>query len=159
MKKRRKHYQQVAKMDYADYVKEREQLSKGEQASYDSYEKAILTLSASFLAFSVAFVGLFKVKGPTGADVVIVTASGLLTTAWIFFAVAVLLMLLNFVVNAMAFRKEIAIIGDALKNIKALNSKNVWSNLGYTLYLCSGLSLMFGIGFLIAFCFKNVPVS
>lgn len=45
MRKRRTQYSAKEKMSYEDYIKEREQLSRGEQANYDSYEKAILTLN------------------------------------------------------------------------------------------------------------------
>src|SRR6266571_216413 len=126
--KRRRHYTQEKKMDYDDYIKEREILSNGEQTTYQSYEKAILTLSASFLAFSVAFVGLFKIKTPSGSEAVSVMSPALLALAWILFAMAVFLMLLNFVVNALAFRREIFILEQALKDIKELEKrKNNWT--------------------------------
>jgi hypothetical protein len=156
MRKRRTRYQQKQKMDYDDYVKEREQLSNGEQSKYDSYEKAILTLSASFLAFSVGFVGLFKQKTQSGVEAVTVVAPGLLTWTWVFFASSVFLMLLNFIVTAQAFRKETVILGKALEDISALKGKNTWSGLGYLLYLSSGASFVSGIGFLVVFCAKNL---
>lgn len=145
-------------MLYDDYIKERDQLSKGEQANYDSSEKAILTLSASFLAFSVSFVALFKMKTPAGVEAVTIVAPELLGLSWLLFALSVLLMLLNFVITAKAFRREIEIVAEALEDIAALNGKNSWSNVGYSLYVASLVTFISGIGFLLLFCAKNLHI-
>jgi hypothetical protein len=156
-RKNQKKKTEVATMDYDDYVKERDNLSKGEQASFDSYEKTILTLSASFLAFSVGFIGLFKTKTPAGVETLVIVQPGLLVVAWVLFAISVFFMLFNFAVSAQAFRRETDVLGEALEDIKALtDSKNIWSGLGYALYLLSGISFVAGIVFLVIFCARNI---
>jgi hypothetical protein len=77
-------------MPYDDYVKERELLSKMESTGYENYEKTILTLSASFLAFSVSFLGLFKSRFEAGSGYLAFNNLPILMLSWISFAVSVL---------------------------------------------------------------------
>ena len=141
-----------------DYVKEREHLSKCEQANYDSYEKTILTLSGAFLAFSVSFLGLvMKTTAPPAAPVVL-TSPAILICSWVSFALSIVIMLLCFLINALAFRKEVATIEDAVDDVHALNTKNIWTAIGYTLYILSGLSFCLGLALLLIFCGRNVQL-
>ncbi len=77
--------QKLLDQRYEDYRKERELLVNLEQNVYDGYEKTILTLSASFLAFSVSFLGIMKSKVNPGHTPVPILATIVLYRAWISF--------------------------------------------------------------------------
>jgi hypothetical protein len=140
------------KLSYDTYVKEREMLSKMESTNYENYEKTMMTLAASFLAFSVSFLGLFK--SSNGSQVLV--NQKFLTFSWILFAVSVVSILVGFLVGALALRAEVKLIEDALEDIKALDGKNYWTLAQYILYIAAGLSFIAGICFLILFCSMNI---
>jgi uncharacterized membrane protein len=144
------------KMDYDDYVKEREQLSRYEHANYDSYEKTLLTLSAAFLAFSVSFLALLKRKTESGMDSLVLASPELLVCSWVSFASSVFLMVLCFLISTLALRKETAKLEKALEDVQALEEKNLWTSLVYLSYILSGIGFISGIVFLLIFCAKNI---
>jgi hypothetical protein len=146
------------KMDYDDYVKEREQLSKYEQANYDNYEKTILTLSAAFLAFSVSFLGLVRKRMESGAELLALTSPKILVWSWAFFASSVLFMLICFLVSALGFRHETTRLEMALEDVNALEGKNNWHALVYVLYAMSGMAFITGIVLLLTFCAYNIHI-
>ncbi len=144
--------------EYEDYLKERELLSKYEQANYDSYEKTILTLSAAFLAFSVSFLGLLKRKPESGTELSALTSHNLLVWSWISFASSIFLMLLCFLSNAIAVRTEVIEIENRLDGKPASLKMNKWSFVSYCLYFLSGASFISGIVLLLTFCAHNIRI-
>lgn len=140
------------KLPYDTYVKERELLSKMESTNYENYEKTMMTLSASFLAFSVSFLGLFKSN--TGSQVLI--QQNILTLSWILFAVSVVSILVGFLVGALAIRSEVKRLEEALENIQALEGKNYWTMTQYILYGVAGVAFIAGLYFLLLFCSMNI---
>ena len=143
---------------HEDYVKERESLSKYEQANYDSYEKTILTLAAAFLAFSVSFLGLIKKTPAPGVPPIALTSPNLLVFSWISFASSILCMLVCFLINALAFRAETVKIESALENVAALESNNPCSRIGFVLYFASGIAFLLGLTLLLIFCARNIQL-
>ncbi len=141
---------------YDDYVKEREVLSKYEQANYDSYEKTILTLSGAFLAFSVSFLGLIKKTASPQVTPPTLMYPNVLVSCWVSFASSILLMLLSFLVNALAFRAEVAKIEDAVDSVAELERKNIWIGVGSALYVFAGTAFMAGLILLLVFCASNI---
>lgn len=141
------------KLPYDTYVKEREMLSKMESTNYENYEKTMMTLAASFLAFSVSFLGLFK---SSNASQQVLIDQRFLTLSWILFAISVVSILVGFLVGALAIRAEVNLIEEALEDIRALDGKNHWTSTQYILYVASGLSFVAGIYFLLLFCSMNI---
>jgi hypothetical protein len=144
-----------ALIKYDDYVRERDSLSKFEQAAYDGYEKTILTLASAFLAFSLSFLGLIRGKGVQPGAQASLIAVGLLKLSWISFAVSVVVMLCNFMVNALGLRASVKDLEDALEK-KQANSAQKWTRAGFFLYFLAGLAFTVGIVVLIRFCVCNV---
>jgi hypothetical protein len=141
------------KLSYEDYVKERDSLVKFEQATYDGYEKTILTLSASFLAFSVSFLGLLQ-KGAKVSSTVLISPK-ILFWSWIFFGSGVFIMLCNFLVNAVSLRAAVRDVWNAYETQPTQLAKK-WTSLSFTLYFLSGLSFVMGVIALIRFCVLNL---
>jgi hypothetical protein len=144
------------RIDYKDYLTEREHLSKYEQANYDNYEKTILTLSAAFLAFSVSFLGLLRKRPESGAELAVLTAHSLLIWSWISFASSIFFMLLSFLINAIALRTEVAELGKRLDGQPPSEETNPWTMVGYSLYFLSGISFISGLTLLLTFCAQNI---
>jgi hypothetical protein len=142
-------------LEYEVYVRERENLYKYQQSNWASYEKTIVTLSAAFLAFSVSFLGLVKKEPILGAPPETIKFLALLITSWVLFAASVLLILLSFPANAGAFDVETRKIEDALSDGSALDRRNKWTRLGYTIYALAGTSFIAGIVLLLVFCAHN----
>jgi hypothetical protein len=140
-------------LPYETYVDERKLLAEIEQQNYDNYEKTILTLSASFLAFSISFLGLFRDEITAGY---IFKSQGLLIGTWISFAVSVISMLVVFLVGALSVQKEIVKIENALEDVTALEERNGWIFVSDLLYFISGIAFISGIVFLLLFCSKNI---
>lgn len=78
-----------------EYLAERELLVRGEHQAIQEYDKSILTLSASALAFSIALTGFLHRR--TEAD-------GLLVVTWICFLVAVLSTVVSLFASHFAFQ-------------------------------------------------------
>ena len=146
---------EAKRLEYDVYLQERQDLNKYRQSNWESYEKTILTLSAGFLAFSVSFLGLVKKEPPLGAQPVAIVCMPLLVSSWICFAVSVLLVLLAFPVNAVAFHTETKRLEGALSDSSAVNRCNCWSIFTYVLYTLAGLSFLGGIVVLLVFCGSN----
>ena len=171
-KKQRKSAQQTkdAQEAYEDYTTEREHLSKYEQANYDNYEKAILTLSAAFLAFSVSFLGLFRNKTASGVQLPPLRCPNLLIWSWISFGSSILFLLLCFLVNAMALRAEVCELEKRLTEATAPEKRNaseerngseelnIWTVFGYALYAFSGIAFILGLVLLLIFCARNIHI-
>ncbi len=143
-------------LKYADYVREREHLSKYENDNYDNYQKTILTLSSAFLAFSVSFVALLRHQSVGSAIRPTLIAHEFLVWSWFLFASSVVVTLLSFLVNALGLRLEVKKLGAALENPAALKRNNPWTPTGYFLYTISGLMFAVGIVLLLMFATSNI---
>jgi len=141
---------------YDDYMKERELLSKYEQANYDSYEKTILTLASAFLVFSVSFLGIIRKKADSGVPLPPLASLDFLIGAWLSFAASVFFILLCFISNAVALRTAVADIEPLIENKKATTRAAKWNIISYVLYGLSGLAFVAGIILLLSFCAKNI---
>ncbi|MGD0707232.1 MAG: hypothetical protein ABSA51_02125 [Anaerolineaceae bacterium] len=145
-------------LPYNNYVKEREMLSQMESTNYDNYEKAILTLSAAFLAFSISFLGLFSSRLSTGTGYLAFHNLSILTSSWISFAASVLSTLSCSLVGAIAIRKEVVKLEKALQDTNALKQNNPWTTAEYCLYIIAGISFLAGVALLLIFCATNIEV-
>ncbi len=146
---------QAGKLSYEDYVRERDSLGKFEQATWEGYEKTILTLSAAFLAFSVSFLGLLQ-RTEKGAAPRIVER-GILFCSWVFFAVAVFIMLCNFMVNAFSLRAAVRDAWHAYESQSRHTAKK-WTLVGFAFYFLSGSCFLSGVIALIWFCAANLQI-
>jgi hypothetical protein len=146
-------YEQIT---YDDYVKERELLSKIEQANYESYEKTILTLAAAFLAFSVSFLGIVRGKTTPGVELSPLQSLPLLISSWISFAASIFSLLMCFLINAMSLRSEVVELENLLEGKQASERINKWSIGGFILYIISGTAFIAGLVFLLMFCIRNI---
>jgi hypothetical protein len=135
--------------DYDDYIRERAMLAGMEQDHYSSYEKAITTLSAGFLAFSLSFLGLFD---KTGGDKL--TKLPYLYWAWTLFGLSVLFVLLNYLVGAVEIRQQIH-REERLVDGEDVPIRTGLTTLGYTLYIFTALAFIGGLVSLILFCGEN----
>jgi hypothetical protein len=138
---------------YNDYVKERELLVKLEQSTWDSYEKALLTLSSGFLAFSVSFLGLLK--GKSGGVVLVCTQ--LLFYSWVAFATAVIVMVGNFLVEATGMRIAVADVANTVSSKRTYKAKP-WTQAALGLNYLAGIIFSTGIFLLIRFCTLNLGI-
>jgi ABC-type siderophore export system fused ATPase/permease subunit len=139
------------KMPYPDYQREREFLSKIEQSNYKNYEKTILTLSSAFLAFSISFLRLLKNNGAP----LDLSFGFLLVLSWIAFGVSVISILINFLTSALALRKEVSKLEEALEDKEALQGSNIWTSMVYFLYAIAGYMFILGLVMLIIFSMVN----
>jgi len=143
---------------YDDYVKERELLSKFEQAAFDNFEKTILTLSSAFLVFSISFLGIIRKKADSGAALPPLASIDFLVFSWVSFAASVLFMLLCFVTNALSLRAAVADIEPLLEEKKPTRKAHKWNIMSYILYALSGIAFIIGVILLLTFCAKNIQI-
>lgn len=143
-------------LDYDDYVKERELLSKFEDASYERYEKTILTLSAAFLAFSVSLLGVLNRSPDAHGNLPPLAVIPALFLSWIWFGLSVFVTLLVFPLSALALRKEIAMLEARLNDASATNGANPWAVLVLLLYIISGGTFLCGMVSLLTFAALNL---
>jgi hypothetical protein len=101
--------------------------------------------------------GLYKSRFESGSSFFLAFNNlNILICSWISFALSVLSILCGFLVGALALRKEVAKVGDALTNKNALERRNYWTTLEYIIYIFSGISFIAGITFLLIFCATNI---
>jgi len=141
-------------LDHETYLKEREVLCKYRQSNYDNFDKAILTLSAAFLAFSLSFVGIMEKA--TKTPPINFDNKGLLILSWICFAASVTITLFNFLVSILSYDRELEKIDKATEQGDALSETNVWVTISNFNYVISGLCFVAGIASLMLFCWRNL---
>jgi len=90
-----------------DYSKQYEFLSNIEQSHYRNYEKTIITLSSTFLAFSVSFLGLIRKQPPLGETLPALDILVLPVLSWVLFMVSIFSILISFLTNAIALRIQV----------------------------------------------------
>jgi len=150
-----RHTATEGKIEYEDYVRERNSLANFAQASCDGYERTILTLSAAFLAFSVSFLGLLRKEGANASSPPTIISPGLLFSSWVFFAVSVFIMLGNFMVNVKGLWAANEDVWNSYSG-QATHGAKKWTRLGYSLYFAAGISFVLGVIELIRFCAANL---
>ncbi len=95
-----------------EYLKERDAATQGEYSAMRDFDKAMLTLSAGALGFSISLLPLM------GAGV---QSYRLLFLAWLFFGVAVLSTVLSLFVSHLAFRKQrLFVVQDYRDNLRRI---------------------------------------
>jgi hypothetical protein len=142
-------------LDYDTYKAERELLAQLEQSNYENYEKTILTLSSAFLAFSLTFLSLTSNHSPGQLPNPPLSIS-ILFSSWLCFGLSVIAILVDFLVGALAMRRDVQILERALKESVAARIPNPWVKIVYLLYFVGGVLFMIGVVLLITFCVLNV---
>lgn len=145
-------------IDQKLYLDERKELYKYQQANYDSFEKTLLTLSGSFLAFSIGFLG-FLSRGTDPSRSVLSPGSGqFLLACWILFAASLVALLVCSFVNVRAYTVEIIRLEDARHDSAALDRPNHWRTCSLVLYTVSTFAFLAGLVSLLLFCKRNFSV-
>ena len=144
---------------YEDYSKERDLLIDLERANYDGYEKAILTLSAAFLAFSVSFLALLKnrVTPAPPAVPIPIFATRILFYSWISFGSSVFLTVLNFLPAAIGMRAALVDAENRYEK-KETYFAGPWTTFTMFLSVLAGIAFVVGLVLLIGFCTLNLPI-
>jgi hypothetical protein len=146
-----------SKLTRAEYVVERAELYKYQQACYDGFERTITALVASTLGFSVAFVGYLSRTSSLST----VSSSMQIprTLLWSRFALGMSLvsLLLLFFTNARSYTVEITKVEDAMEDDIALERVNWWPRVSWLLYLISFVGFVIGLILLLYFSWYNLP--
>ena len=140
--------------NYNYFVREREFLWSAERDFYRSYEKALLTLSAAFLAFSLSFLGLLVARKKP-VDISALSNLAFLKAAWIAFALSNVFIIVSFITNGLGARCSVERARRIYRGEEA-GSCGKWACLGYVLYALAGLLFLLGLVLLIGFCWKNI---
>jgi len=149
---------QPVRIDYKQYLDERKELYKYQQANYDSFERTLVALCGSFLAFSIGFLG-FLSKGHNASHPVIAPDSApFLVATWVALSLSLAVLVLCFFVNVRAYTREIKILEEALDNAQALEGPNRWRTLSQGLYWISTIAFFVGLVCLILFCNRNFSI-
>lgn len=136
----------------------RKVLEEGKGQSQDSYDKALMTLSGGAIAISFSFADKF-VKGSTPV------AYGLLTWAWIFWGSSLVAILLSFAASSLANEETRKVLdaeydkeGSPIDWAKITNvaENGLWTNFVVWSNVFSGLFLISGMAFIIAFAHLNL---
>jgi hypothetical protein len=104
------------------YLEERKLLVEAQRASYQQFDRYVLTLSTGFLSLSVVFL---KDIFPQA----ILSDKGLLVTSWILFCASIVTTLISFLASQFAYTRQLQITEDyyVRKDEKALQAKNNWA--------------------------------
>ena len=140
------------------YLDERKELYKYQQANYDSFEKTLVTLSGSFLAFSIGSLGFLGKGQPPAASVVAPGSGVFLVASWVAFSSSLVALVLCSFVNVRAYTVEIVKLEDALKDATALERPNRWRVCSLGLYWVSTVAFLVGLLSLLVFCKRNFSV-
>ena len=146
------------RIDQILYLDERKELYKYQQANYDSFEKTLVTLSGSFLAFSIGFLG-FLARGTDPSRPVVTQGSApFLFGSWILLASSLVALVLCSFVNVRAYTIEIIKLEDARTDAKALDRPNHWRTCSLALYTVSAVGFLAGLISLLLFCKRNFSI-
>ncbi len=146
------------RIEYDVYLRERESLYRHQQDTEQAYSKTILTLSASLIAFSAAFLSLTERLGSGGESTSLVCMSALVW-CWGLLGLAVLLVLAGLAVGAWSFDIEIGRLEDALEDASVLESTNKAAVGSRVLGYFAGAAFIMGLGMLIRFCAVNLSAQ
>ena len=142
-------------LDYETYSSERKELYKYQQAAYDSYEKTLITLTSSFLAFSIGLLGYLQSSKPNEAPAIAPGTEEMIYTSWICLSLSLMGLLACFFLNARAFAVEMGVLDDALTNPAALTKRNWWTTASHVLYGSTTILFAVGLFFLLYFSHHN----
>jgi hypothetical protein len=133
------------------YERARDEISAANRSSSESFDKALLTLSSSFLGGSLALIG--QVVQLSNA-----TNKWLLYAAWAGFAVAMILTIWSFVYGLLAYRK----MRQAAEDYYLKGDQSAW-NVSDTVdrellrfAVAGGVSFVAGVVLLVAFVAFNL---
>lgn len=136
-----------------EYIEERRELSRAQQACYEAFEKTLVTLSGSFFVFSIGLLGYLGKEHTVGRDVT--KGVGIyLIVSWCALTVSLLILMGCFFVNAKSYTIEIDKLEEALTDFSALARKNVWSIVALCLYAASTVLFFAGVALLALFSWK-----
>jgi hypothetical protein len=138
-----------------EYLEERKELYKYQQAAYDSYEKTLVTLSGSFFTLTAAILTYLQ-KEATGSNTTLPLAGkGYLVLGLALFSVSLTILLGCFFMNAKGYTFEIERIERARQNWSVLSEVNPWTRLSLALYAANFLTFIAGLVSIIAFAKLN----
>lgn len=132
------------KDDSAEY---RNLLIQTWQKSQESYDKAMLTLSAGALGLSFAFIK--DIIGPYG-----IVSKCLLLYAWVCWALSISFTLISFFTSIVTCKRAVTLYDKGERDPKKLGGFS--DKITYSLNALSGLLFLVGILLMITFVFKNV---
>lgn len=133
------------------YDDSRAELLKRELSNSEAYDKAILSLSSAFLAFSLTAIKFI---------VILDCANHLwsIKTSWILFGITICLSLLAYIIGNKAIEEQLFIEQnyyiEAL--VKYRTEKNRFTSINYCINKITGIVFVVAIGFLIFFIFINI---
>ena len=142
-------------IEYEDYTKERGLLASFEKKSLESFQRAILTLSSSFLAFSLTFIGIMNRLLPERIQF---ESLYKLEISWIAFAVSMVLMILSYVLEIFDYRREVH-HAEVLHEKGESAAKQIGNPYGISATIVqalSGVAFLAGVVFLLMFCTANL---
>lgn len=137
--------------NYEIYLEERRELIHAERLMYQSFDKAILTLSAGGLGISITFINQI-------APNPIVNTKCLIISAWIFFSLSIFSTLISFLTSQIACRQQIEICEELLLHNKFGDNSRI-SKLAMVTKWLNYVSIFFfllGVITLASFCLKNL---
>ena len=146
---------QPIRLTRQEYLDERRELYKYQQANYDSFETTLVTLSGSFLVFSISFLAFLKSGREAGLPLMQPGSAKFILGSWILLAVSLSILVVSFFVNARAYTVEILRVEQALGDIRALDAPNPWSTAAMWIYGISTVSFLAGVTSLVWFCRMN----
>jgi hypothetical protein len=132
-----------------EYLEERKLLIQAEREASQSFDKAMITLSAGALALSITFI---RQLAPTPRDHVF------LYVAWIGFILALITILTSFLASQSALRKQRDVIGERYQDkFTDGPSDGFFARLTNCLNWSSIVLFALGVASLTLFAVKNLP--
>jgi len=148
----------VPTQEHNDYLRERDLLSAVERENQSQIEKAILTLSSAFLAFSLSLLGFLR-GSDTGLPLDGVQAPGVLAASWILFGASVLAILGSCALGASAARFQLRELEQRLDQEAESNRSQICVKCASFLYFVAGGCFALGLLTLVAFGLRNLGVG
>lgn len=134
---------------YSEY---RNELLKRQLSNNESYDKAILTLSSSGLALSLAIYNLSTIEHSNTTHLIL---------AWLFYLLAILISIAAYLISNKAIDKQIDIAERYYiqQDLNSYNEKNWFSAANNLLNPAAGISLIVAIAFTLVFFHQTVKTK
>jgi hypothetical protein len=145
---------QKTRLTQQEYLDERRQLSKYQQENYQNYEKTLVTLSGSFIAFSMALLTFLAKDSSPKAAAASVVYSKYVVGSWFAFGSSLLILLGGFFVSIRVFTIEAVLLEEALEDLGALGKSNWWNTISLWLNGLSAFCFLSGVILLMVFCWN-----
>lgn len=142
-------------LPHKEYLEERKELYKYQQAAYDSYEKTLVTLSASFFTLTSAILAYLQKELTTSGVPVPLEGKVFLLVSISLFSLSLAILLGCFFMNAKSYTFEIERLERARAAWSALEEVNPWTRYSLGLYAANFLAFIAGLITLIAFAKVN----